>query len=218
MKDAAGGLLCASLCMGFFFAAGCSFGKQPATRLYVLTALSKPEGNLSAAGGQGVAIGVGPVLLPQYVNRPQIVTGNDSNELRRAAFAQWAEPLEDNFTRVLAENLAALLSTARVASFPWHGFAPVDYQVVVGVTRFLGEPGGEVSLDALWSIVGKDGRAVLVSRQSSVREQVGGQDYEALAAALSRAVAALSRDIAGAIAALPQSTATRGEKGHELGA
>lgn len=188
-----------------FVLGGCGFGRrQPPTQLYILTALPRTEAALSAPRGQEISIGVGPVSLPQYVNRRQIVTGNTRNELYRASFAQWAEPLEDNLTRVLAENLSVLLSTARVIPFPWQGFAPIDYQVVVGVTRFLGEPGGEVSLEALWSIVGTDGRSVVVSRQSSVREQAGGQDYEALAAAMSRAVAALSRDIAEAIAALPQ--------------
>lgn len=183
---------------------GCGFGRrQPPTQLYILTSLPRTEGTL-ATGGQGTAIGVGPISLPEYVNRSQIVTGSNRNELSQASSAQWAEPLEDNLTRVLAENLSVLLSTARVIPFPWQGFAPVEYQVVVGVTRFLGEPGGEVSLEALWNIVGTDGRSVVVSRQSSVREQVGGQDYGALAAAMSRAVAALSRDIAEAIAALPQ--------------
>jgi hypothetical protein len=143
------------------------------------------------------------VELPQYVNRPQIVTGQQSSELHSAASAQWAEPLQDGFTRVLAENLSRLLATERVALFPWKTFVP-EYQVVIEVTQFLGQTGGEVSLIALWSILAKDGREVLVSKKSSYHEATGAPEYEALAAAMSRTVAALSRDIATALLALPR--------------
>jgi uncharacterized protein len=180
---------------------GCSTG--PPTRLYVLTALSRAESMSPASGVRGMSIGVGPVELPQYVNRPQIVTGQQSSELQSAASAQWAEPLQDGFTRVLAENLSLLLATDRVAIFPWKTFTP-EYQVVVEVTHFLGQTGAEVSLVALWSILNKDGREALVSKKSSFRESTGSSEYEALAAAMSRTVAALSRDIATALQALPQ--------------
>jgi uncharacterized lipoprotein YmbA len=183
----------------------CSLGRQsPPTRLYTLTALAQTDGGQQATGTQGLAIGVGPVELPEYVNRPQIVTGDSGNELRRAEFAQWAEPLGTNFTRVLASNLSTLLATDRVAVFPWKGPVPLDYQVVVEVTQFLGNPNGSVSLVALWRVLGKDGREALVSRQSSFTESTGSQEYGALAAALSRTVASLSRDIATTITTLEQ--------------
>jgi uncharacterized lipoprotein YmbA len=180
---------------------GCSTG--PPTRLYVLTSLSRAESVPPATGRREISIGIGPVELPQYVNRPQIVTGQQSSELQSAAFAQWAESLQDGFTRVLAENLSLLLATDRVAIFPWKTFTP-EYQVVVEVTHFLGQTGAEVSLVALWSILNKDGREALVSKKSSFRESTGSSEYEALAAAMSRTVAALSRDIATALLALPQ--------------
>ena len=183
----------------------CSLGRStPPTRLYVLTALSQSEGNQSKASASSVAIGVGPVELPQYVNRPQIVSGENGNELQRASFDQWAEPLDTNFTRVLAENLSQLLATERVAVFPWKGPVPLDYQVVVEVTQFLGTPGGAVSLVALWRVLGTDGKETLISRQSHFTEATGSSDYEALAAAMSRTVGALSRDIAAVITNLKQ--------------
>jgi uncharacterized protein len=186
------------------FMSSCSLGKQSSpTRLYTLTALAR-EGSQQPTGRQGLAIGVGPVELPEYVNRPQMITGDSGNELRRAEFEQWAEPLETNFTRVLAANLSTLLRTDRVAVFPWKGPVPLDYQVVVEATHFLGVPNGSVSLVALWRVLGKDGREALVSRQSTFTESAGSQEYGALAAALSRTVASLSRDIATTITTLEQ--------------
>jgi uncharacterized lipoprotein YmbA len=181
---------------------GCSFGAGQPTRYYVLTPMPRPSANAAAMRLHDVAIGVGPVQLPQYTNRPQMVTGNTNNELAPAPYEEWAEPLRDNFTRVLAENLSVLLATDRVAVFPWKGPMPIAYQVIVEVMHFLGETGGETSLVALWSIVGSHGREVLVSQRSSFREPAGQQGYEGLAAAMSRTVAALSRDIAAAIMTL----------------
>jgi uncharacterized lipoprotein YmbA len=190
-----------SLTASILIMSSCSTG--PPTRLYVLTSLARVESVPQAMGRRDVAIGVGPVELPQYVNRLQIVTGDNSPELQSSYSAQWAEPLQDGFTRVLAENLSLLLATDRVVIFPWKSFVP-EYQVVIEVTRFVGQTGGEVSLAALWSILSKNGKDVLVSKKSSFHESTGSSEYAALAAAMSRTVAALSRDIAAAVVTLPQ--------------
>src|SRR5262245_3171921 len=95
---------------------GCSTSEAP-RRLYVLTPLSRVEPVSRAPERHDVTIGVGPVEVPQYVNRSEIVTGRDSPELQSAASAEWAEPLRDGLTRVLADNLSLLLATERVAIF-----------------------------------------------------------------------------------------------------
>jgi len=181
----------------------CSLGRSsPPPRLYTLTAMARADGNPHAAGTQNLAIGVGPVELPHYVDRPQIVTGDSGNELQQASLAQWAEPLDTNFARVLTLNLALLLATDRVAVFPWQGPVPLDYQVVIEVTQFVGTPGGSVTLAALWRVLGKEGREPLMSRQSILTDTTDAQEYSALAAAMSRTVASLSREIATALTAL----------------
>lgn len=192
-------LLCL-LTAGGVLGSGCS--ATPPTRLYILTSLPPPAAPL-ALHTPGLAIGVGPVQLPRYTNRPGIVTADSGHELHSADFVQWAEPLQDNFVRVLAENLSVLLATDRVVLFPWKNPLPLDYQIIVEVTHFLGKTGGEVSLVALWSVIGKDGKGVLLSKKASFREVAAAQEYDALAAAMSRAVAALSRDIADTISTLP---------------
>jgi uncharacterized protein len=179
-------------------------GQQQSSRLYVLTPLPRTERAGPDAGSRGLAIGVGPVELPQYTNRQQIVTGNQSYQLHPATFDEWAEPLRDNFLRVLADNLSILLATDRVMLFPWKGPMAIEYQVVVDVTQFLGEVDGETSLVALWSIVGKNGQEVLLSQKSNLRETTGPQGYTALAEAMSHSLGTLSREIAAAITTLAQ--------------
>jgi uncharacterized lipoprotein YmbA len=150
-------------------------------------------------------IWVGPVALPQYTNRPQIVTGNTGPQVQRASSALWAEPLQDNFARVLAENLSLLLATDQVTVFPWSSPTPVDYQVTVDVTQFLGELGGDASLTALWTVLGKNGKEVMARKKSIFRQPTKSNDYDGFAAAMSQNLASLSREIAATITNLSQS-------------
>jgi uncharacterized lipoprotein YmbA len=176
---------------------GC--GRSQGSRFYLLTSLSNSENQQQpAAPGQELAIGIGPVKLPQHLDRPQIVTRTSRNQVQLAEFDRWAEPLKHNFTHVLAENLALLLSTDRVSLFPWTGSPMLDYQIAVEVTHFAGRPDGNVLLNARWTILSGDGKEVLRRSKSSILEPEGGQDYEAIVSAQSRALAELSREIAAA--------------------
>ncbi len=184
---------------------GCSFGRERTTKMYVLTSLPGAQAvHSEAATDHGAAIGVGPVELPKYLNRPQIVTHASRNELHLAEFDLWAEPLEGNFSRILVENLSSLLAPDRIAVYPWNEPVSTEYRVTVEVTRFDGEADGTTSLVARWSIVGKDGKEVLMSRKSNFSQSAGAQDYEATVSAMSRTVADLSRDIAAAIKTILQ--------------
>lgn len=147
-------------------------------------------------------IGIGPVELPAYLDRQQVVTRVSANELHLAGFDEWAEPLGDNFTRVLMENLSILLSSGSFIILPIRGPEPIDYQVGVEVMRFDGSLGGDASLLVRWTIFGKDDKKLLLTRKSSFKEATGASGYEALVAAQSRTVEALSREIAGAIKGL----------------
>jgi uncharacterized protein len=177
---------------------GCA--STQAARFYVLSALPVGESPAPVAVAErGLAIGIGPVTLPKYLDRSQIVTYSSRYALNVAEFDRWAEPLESNFARVLAENLALLIPTDRLVVSPWPRSTPIDYQVTVEVSHFSGQLGGESSLIARWSLISEEGKEVLVSRRSHFSAPAGALGYEALVAAMSQTVADLSRDIAAAI-------------------
>ncbi len=192
--------------------AGC--GTDKPTRLYVLSATTEQPATMSP---QGIGIGVGPITLPKYLDRPQIVTGVSANELSQANLDQWGGDLNDNITRVLATNLSNLLGTVRVSLFPWQNRAPIDYQVTMDVTKFEQAADGSTVLSAFWSITNPSDGTVLQMHQSTYRDagaagEAGGQTttagarpYDAVVAAMSRDLGALSRDIAAAIVALKAS-------------
>ena len=193
----------ATLTFSILALAGCMSlgeGQTPSSAFYQLNpiAVSSGEGQVEE-GGQDLAIAVGPVNFPDYLNRPQMVIRQNQNELELEEFHRWAEPLKDNFSSVLGENLSILLSSDRIAVFPWSRFVATDYQVAVRVVRFDGKPGESASLVARWSILKKKAKEVLFVKSSSFTEPTGRNGYKALVEAQSRTVEALSREIAAAI-------------------
>lgn len=178
-----------------FLLAGCS--STPPVRFYNLNSLpSGQQENPAAILGDDIAIGVGPVELPEYLNRPQIVTRKSQNQLEIAEFHRWAASFPRDFSRVLAKNISTLLPTDRVAVYPWgDGFSPT-YQVRVNVEQFDGQLAEQVFLRVIWSLVGQEGKKELLVRKTLIEEPVLTDDYEGLVAAQSNALATLSREIA----------------------
>lgn len=173
---------------------GCIPGATEPSRFFVLSPLSAT--GEEATDADSIAIGVGPVVFPAYLDRPEMVTRVSPNELKVDEFHRWAEPLKNNFTGVLAENLSVLMGTDRVAVFPWTRATPIDYQVTVFVTQFLGEVGGKNTLTARWRIFRGDGKELLATRQSSFTVQALSDDIAGLVEAQSRALEELSTAIA----------------------
>ena len=183
---------------------GCLGGVSAPTRFYTLVPMAGPPTEaIPISAERGPAIGVGPVTLPGYLDRREIVTRRGRDEIELGEFDHWSEQLKDGAARVLAENLVVLLRTERVVLLSRQRSHPVQYQVAVDVARFEGAVGAAVTLEARWRILGRDGNE-LALRRSTVTEVAGAPGYGAVVAAMSRALGALSRDIATAIRDLPQ--------------
>jgi uncharacterized protein len=172
----------------------------PNSRFYLLESLSgAPAPRGMAPLSPAVTIGLGPVTLPDYLDRPQILTRTHQNVVLLAEFDRWAEPLSSNVSRTLAENLIFLLHNDSVAPYPWPGSIDVTYQVLVDVYRFDGILGEKVWLDAQWSVQGKKGKNVLLQKRTTLVEPVDGPSFGDLVSAQSRALGSLGREIASAL-------------------
>ena len=167
----------------------------PPPRFYVLSAGVDSQ----IKSSEGLSVGVGPIKIPDYLDRLQLVTRSNVNTLVLADFDRWGEPLQSGFPRVLSENLGKLLDTESVAVYPWPSSNKMDYQVTVEVVRFDGAMGGDVVLEARWALTSESGKRLHVREISTVSEPVKENSYEALVAAQSRALAGLSRKIAAAV-------------------
>jgi len=181
---------------------GCA-SKSP--NYYILNSLQSGAPSAEKVRAENdLTIGVGPVKIPAYLDRPEMATRSAADSLQFAEFDKWAEPLERNLTRVIAENLATLLSTDHIGVFPWLNSAQVQYQVTVDITQLERMPDGKVILAARWNILGDQGEKMLVIESSRFSVPIESAGYGALASAESRAVEALSREIAAAIRSLPR--------------
>ena len=176
--------------------AGCSAVADP-TRYYVLSPSATAPTNPAPAAASSIAVGVGPVLVPRYLDRVQIVTRNANGDVDLSTYHRWAEPLEAGITQVLAENLAVQTGSDRIAIYPWRGVAAraLDYQVAVIVTRFDATRGRQVELDARWRLLSRDGKEVALKR-SRIMEPVAGDGYEAVVQSMNRVLEILARQIA----------------------
>lgn len=147
---------------------------------------------------QGITVSIGPVHIPDYLERPQIVTQVGDNELKLSEFHRWAGSLETDVTRVLTEDISGLLPADRFSVTRWVSYLESQRQascrVEVFVERFEGTLGDSVVLKAQWVLFGHRSD-VLLRRELLTREPVDGNRYDALAAAMSRALARLSGDI-----------------------
>jgi len=175
--------------------AGCA--TTPPSRFYILSPVTADAATQPA--GPATAIGVGPVELPKYLDRPQIAVRSGANELFYDETQRWAEALQDNVTAVLTENLSRLVPTDRVAVFPWGRTTTIDYQVEAQIARFDADANGNVVLSANWKLYREHNREVVAQKKSTFTEPVDGAGYTDIVAAQSRALASLSREIAGAI-------------------
>lgn len=179
--------------------AGCRSSTPPVS-FYTLTSLPMTEmESHEQSAVRGITIGIGPVQFPQFLNRPQIVTRSGPNRLTVSEFHRWGGYLDQDFLRVLAQDISILMPTNRVVEFPWEYRADPDYRIAFNVQQFDGQPGNSVLLNAVWTIKERKGTKALYAKRSIIRQPVSGNDYEALVAAHSQALAALSREIAAAI-------------------
>ena len=151
------------------------------------------------ASGQTVKlrIGLGPVSLPKYLDRSPIVLRGTGTEVIIDDLHRWAEPLEDNFIRVLAENLYTELGGAQISLHPWRNWKDIAYQIVITVYRFDSDTTGKVTLSSNWSIVDATDEQTLYAQKSVINESAVSSDYPAVVNAQSKATQQLSREIAG---------------------
>ena len=146
------------------------------------------------------SINVAPVEIPDYLDRPQIVTRDGRNGVVLAEFDRWAGSLGENISAVLAEDLALLLGTDRVVVNPGAPFEKADYSVVTRVLRLDCLPGDHVLLKAQWTVFSGPGRKNAATHVSNITERLKDRQYNTMVVAINQAIGQVSREIAREIA------------------
>jgi uncharacterized lipoprotein YmbA len=144
---------------------------------------------------------VGPVTIPEAVDRPQLVVRRNSVQLVALEQERWAEPLREAIPRVLSDAIAGKLPTVSATSFASTPLPRWDMRVFVDITRFEAIPGEWVIIEVHWWLqLTADDRVPDGSSIIRMPVRGGPQDYDAIVAAeaagLSEVGAVLSQVIA----------------------
>ena len=191
---------------------GC--GTDKSSRFYTLIPAGS-AGNPSLAGPP-LYIAISSVGIPDYLDRPQIVTRDGKDELKIAEFDRWAGELQNDITRVLAETLASSFPGYRVFILTGRHAMPADYSITVQVARFDPAPGQGVWLKAQWTVLEKESDKIVSYGESSLTEPLPDSSYQTIVTAMSRAVDRLGREIGAAFPpdALKVATESRATTGN----
>ena len=178
-------------------------GASKPSQFYVLNALSPSElSRETISVGSGLAIGLAPVNMPEYLDRPEIISRGGGNQLELGRFDRWAEPLNRNIERVVARNLSVLLDTDRVFVLPARRPLDLRYRVVIDVLRFNLVKKGETLLEVRWAVLDGETRRELLIATSAHGHAVAVQNYDSVVSSMNENLAELSREIATAISSL----------------
>jgi uncharacterized lipoprotein YmbA len=164
-------------------------------------AADPPAADSLAAPGR--VVGVLPVTVPGWIDRPQITARAEGSRIAPDELARWGEPVARGVQRVIAENLAALLPGYRVLSAPWPNTETVGPRVEITLTELARQADGSVALEARWAVIGADRRAI--GQRRSAHRQMAAPGAGGTVEAASALLAVLSREIAEALSHVPPS-------------
>ena len=173
----------------------------PSVSYYVLNPLTDASiSPVDADDNRSKTVGVNPIELPGYLNRVQMVKRSGPNQLDVSSRHRWADYPDRMIQRVLGDNLQILMADAQVYSAPWPaGFKP-DVTVDLTFLELIGTTDKKMLLSATWTIIGNGDP--LPPHRTSLSEMIIGAGFGDLAAAYSRALEILSRDVAESLRAV----------------
>lgn len=171
---------------------GCG-GSKP-SRYYLLNELKQIESTDLTT--KQIKIGIGPIRFPEYLKRPQMGIFLTENQLSYAEYDRWAEPLDENFIRVLSQNLSEILQTDEVFTYPFIGNPQFEYQLVLDVSKFEMNNQDQVILSVQWQILQTEDQKSLSIKRKNYSQSVDPSSYASVAAGMSKTVESFSREIA----------------------
>jgi hypothetical protein len=191
-------MACVTMVVGVMMLTACG-GRSAPAKFYTLQPVEQSSTGKSLP--LDVALAVGPVAIPEAIDRAEIVIRDAGNKVSFSEYHRWAGPLEQSIAAVIAQNIATLLATERVTPFNRENIFQATHRVVININRYDSQPAKAFLIDATWSIKNLYGKKhnLLLIRNSIIREPLESAGYEELVAAQSKALGALSQEIAAGV-------------------
>ncbi|MFH1281960.1 MAG: PqiC family protein [Candidatus Omnitrophota bacterium] len=190
-----------------------SAGNSLDSRFYMLKQLEENEVAQKFDLPAGVITVIGPVGIPQYLDRPQMITQDDQGMMKIAQFDRWGESLDAGIARLIIADLNLMLPGGIFEFFPCNFAIPLNYQVIVEISQLECNLKKGFLMVAQWSVIDAGTRKMLFSKRSQLLEPINPRNYSGVAGALSKAVASLSTQIAQNLSLLANQPKKAGQNG-----
>ena len=146
---------------------------------------------------ESLVLGLGPLRIPDYLERNRIVVRGSNSEMLVDDFSRWAEPLDDAIYRLLAANVDSHLEGVMAVSFPYNSMITHDYQLLGRIDMFESDQAGNTILLVHWGIIDTKGDRVVPPRRARYQTQAAdASDYGSIATAMRIVLEEFSLDIA----------------------
>jgi hypothetical protein len=178
--------------------AGC--GTSPPAKFYTLTPVIAPQPTEKVVETEKAnLVAIGPVEIPEYLDRPEIVTRAEQNQLILSEYNLWGGGLKADINRVLIENISSSLAADGIPIITWRGTISEAHRVPVVINRFDGSLNESIVLKARWALLEKEGKTFEYVRDTIITIPVKGSSYGSVVAAMSEALGELGKEIAAGI-------------------
>ncbi|MCG8684305.1 MAG: PqiC family protein [Desulfobacterales bacterium] len=174
---------------------GCIGGTSQQSVYYVLSPIDGIEGQPSSFSI--CKLGVGPIKIPEFLNRPQIVSRHDENQLTIHEFHRWGDGLDTQITELMVENFSNLLHSSNVSAYPWERHFEPTFQLYMDVRELGGNLKGPVTLTVAWQLIESQSGLQVISRRTKLEEDISGEGVLAYVSAVNTLLNTFSQQIAG---------------------
>ncbi len=183
-------LITISIFTALLFSCGSS-----SSNFYILTPSNNYQ-QINSNTENDISIGIGSLEFPDYLLKPQIVTYTKNNEIFFDEYNRWAEPLNENFTHIVLENLSNMIPTNNIYLFMWPEEKSNIFQITIKIDQFGMSSDSTVVLAARWAVSTSNEMAFLMTEKSSYQERITNLDYNQITAAMSKLTEEFCKDIA----------------------
>lgn len=178
--------------------AGCA--SSPDARFYTLSApAAVPPRDASAIVPPHYSVAVGPVSVPETVDRPQLVIRRGDHRIEITELHRWAQPLRLEIAGAIANGLERRLPQARIALYNVQTVRDPDCRVQMDIERFDAVLDETVTMQGWWTVRCNAQPAKTAPFMEQVPAHGG---YDAIAAAYAQASSAIAEKVADAVAVL----------------
>lgn len=138
--------------------AGCALGRSPVATTWVLDPVAAR--GPSEASAEAGALSVERVRVPDWLDRSQLVVRGTDGRLELDEQARWGEPLGRGLQRVMAENLASLLTDRPVIAAPAPPRTVIAVRLSLDFIEAARRSDGELRVKVRWEFQAADGKSL----------------------------------------------------------